>query len=49
MAALTPLPHFLKLATWFSISEMRGDTTTTTLPPAAHFLDILSKTNGRIW
>ena len=46
MAALTP--RFLKLATWSSISEVKGDTTTTTLPPAAHFLDILSKTNRSI-
>jgi len=32
MAALTP--RFLKLATWSSISEMRGDTATTALTQA---------------
>jgi len=40
--------YLLRMRTVPSICEMRGDTTTTTLPPAAHFLDILSKTNGRV-
>jgi len=42
-------PPFPQAGHLVPISEMRGDTTTTTLPPAAHFLDILSKTNGRVW